>query len=76
EAEQIHGAMSKQGVLLGSHEIQLQRLTDAVNQIGETLQQLQALLPRENVVVPAPDPPPSAVPVSQEPKIPAPQHYD
>ncbi len=57
EVEQIHGALSKQGVLLGSHERQLQKLTDAVNQIGDTLQQLQALLPREHVVAPAPDPP-------------------
>ncbi len=41
ETEQIHGALSKQGVLLGSHETQFQRLTDAVNQIGDTLQHLQ-----------------------------------
>ncbi len=76
ETEQIHGALSKQGVLLGSHETQLQRLTDAVNQIGDTLQQLQALLPREHVVASTPDPPPLAVPTSREPKIPAPQRYD
>lgn len=76
EAEQIHGALSKQGILLGTHESQLQRLTDAVNQIGESLQQLQAHLPQEPVAAPAPDPPPIAAPISQEPKIPAPQRYD
>lgn len=76
EAEQIHGAIIKQGVLLGTHEAQLQRLTDAVNQIGESLHQLQAHLTREPVAAPAPDPPPIAAPMSQEPKIPAPQCYD
>lgn len=76
EAEEIHGVINKQGVLLGSHETQLQRLTDAVNQIGDTLQQHQALLPREHVVAPAPDPTPSSVPKSQEPKFPAAQRYD
>ncbi len=76
EAEQIHGAISKQGVLLGSHETRLQRLTYSGYQIGDTLQQLQVLLPRVHVIATAPDPPPSAVPMYQEPKIPAPQHYD
>ncbi|XP_026077819.1 protein timeless homolog [Carassius auratus] len=76
EAEQINGALSKQGVLLGTHASQLQRRTDAVNQIGESLQQLQAHLPREPVAALAPDSPPIAAPISQEPKIPAPQRYD
>jgi len=42
DSEQIHGAISKQGALLGSHETQLQRLTDILNQIGDSLQQIQA----------------------------------
>lgn len=72
DAEQIYGAISKQGVLLGSHKMQ-QRTTEAVSQMGESLQQLQAARPWAVSV--APDPPPLAVPISQEPKIPAPQHF-
>lgn len=75
DTEQIHGAISKQGVLLGTHETQLQRLTDAVNQIGESLQQLQTCLPREPVVLPSPETPPLTAPMPQEPKIPTPQRY-
>lgn len=75
DTEQIHGAISKQGVLLETHETQLQRLTDAVNQIGESVQQLQTCLPREPVVLPAPEIPLLTAPMTQEPKIPTPQRY-
>ncbi len=47
-------------------ETRLQRLTYSGYQIGDTLQQLQALLPRVHVIATAPDPPPSAVPMYQD----------